>query len=377
MQLRARWAASVAGATAVVLSLGLAACSREDDDKKAVEGDTDVATASEAALAGASWLEGELSDGVLVNRQYKTDDYSTTVDLAYALRAVAPESDALPRIADALASGADAYTSPGNEVYSGSTGKLLSFAIDAGADPHAFGGQDLVAQLEDRTADKGPAKGRISDKSQYGDYANGFGQAWAVRGLTLAGSDEAASARDFLLGQQCDAGFFRLYFPKATAAEQACGEAPDEPVDTSALAYVLLHDLAEDDDVLADALDKAIAYILTQQAADGSFSGGDGGNVIANANSTGLAGWALHLAGEDEAATEAATWVRAHQLGECEGKLAADAGAIGFDDATVASAGRTGLTAKTEYQWRLATSQSVPALLAVSEGAPAAPCPAS
>lgn len=377
MPLRTRTSVSLLGAAAVVLSLALTACSHEDDDATGVDARDDVAATPDAALAGAAWLEGELTDGILVNRQYKTDDHSTTVDLAYALRAVAPDSAALPEITKALAAGADAYTSPGQDVYAGSTGKLLSFAVDAGADPRAFGGEDLVAQLEGRTADKGAAKGRISDKSQYGDYANGFGQAWAVRGLTLAGSDEAANARDFLLQQQCEAGFFRLYFPAADAPAQACGKAAPEPVDTTALAYVLLHDLAEEDAALAAALDEAIAYILSQQADDGSFSGGDGGNVVPNANSTGLAGWALHLAGEDDAAADAAVWVRAHQLGECEGKLAADAGAIGFDDLTLAAAGRRGLTAKTEYQWRLATSQSLPALLAVSEGAPEAPCPAA
>lgn len=376
MPLRARKAASALGAAAVVLGLGLAACSHEDDDKAVVDGQEDVAT-PEAALAGAAWLEGELTDGVLVNRQYKSDDHSTTVDLAYALRAVSPDSAALPEITKALAARADSYTSPGEDVYAGSTGKLLSFAVDAGADPRAFGGVDLVAQLEGRTADAGAVKGRISDQSQFGDYANGFGQAWAVRGLTLADSDEAASARDFLLQQQCDAGFFRLYFPAAEAAAQACTDAAPEPVDTAALTYVLLHDLADEDPALAAALDKAMTYIVSQQADDGSFSGGDGGNVIPNANSTGLAGWALRLAGEDDAASEAAAWIRAHQLGECEGELADDAGAVGFDDMTLAAAGRAGLTAKTEYQWRLATAQSLPALLAVDDGATEAPCPAA
>lgn len=374
MPLRTRRAVSLLGAAVV---LGLTGCAHEDDGRTVVDARDDVAATPDAALAGAAWLEGELTDGILVNRQYQSDDHSTTVDLAYALRAVAPDSAALPEITTALAAGADAYTSPGQDVYAGSTGKLLSFAVDAGADPRSFGGEDLVAQLEDRTADKGAVKGRISDKSQYGDYANGFGQAWAVRGLTLAGSREAASARDYLLQQQCDAGFFRLYLPAADAPVQACGKAAPEPVDTTALAYVLLHDLAEEDPALAGALEKAIDYILSQQAGDGSFSGGDGADVIPNANSTGLAGWALRLAGEDDAAAEAAAWIRAHQLGECEGRLAADAGAVGFDDATLAAAGRRGLTAKTEYQWRLATSQSVPALLAVREGAPGAPCPAA
>ncbi|KRB77144.1 hypothetical protein ASE01_10375 [Nocardioides sp. Root190] len=363
-------------AAGLILTVALAGCGKEDDAESVVETSASEAATPEAALAGAAWLESQLVDGVLVNREYKVDDYSTTVELAYALRAVAPESAALPAIEEALAAGVDAYASPGEDVYAGSTGKLVAFAADAGVDPRGFGGEDLVAQLEARTNDDGPAKGRIVDQSSYGDYANSFGQAWAVRGLTLAGSEEAAAARDYLLQQQCTSGFVRLYFPELRAKDQTCdgaGAAP-EPVDTTALAYVLLHDLAAEDPILAAALDNGINYILDQQAEDGSFSGGDG-SVIPNTNSTGLAGWALHLAGEDEAAADAAVWVRGRQLGACEGELAKDAGAIGYDDAAVISAGGSGLTVKTEYQWRLSTAQSLPALLATPEGTTEAPCP--
>lgn len=363
-------------AVGLVLALGLTACGTENDNKAADEAGKPAAT-PEAALAGAAWLEGELTDGVLVNREFSSDDHSTTVELAYALRAVDPDSPALAEIATSLAEGVDAYASPGDEIYSGATAKLVSFAEDAGADPRDFGGEDLVVQLEERTLDEGATKGRISDQSEYGDYANSFGQSWAVRGLTLAGSEEAEAARDYLLQQQCAAGFFRLYFAAADAPDQTCDGAgtQPEPVDTTALAYVLLHDLAADDPTLEAALDKGIDYILGQQADDGSFSGGDANAIIPNANSTGLAGWALHLAGEDEAAAKAATWVHAHQLGDCDGKLEADAGAIGFDDAAFAAAGKSGLTKKTEGQWRLSSAQALPALLATPEGDAEAPCP--
>ncbi|WP_435771820.1 hypothetical protein [Nocardioides sp. SYSU DS0651] len=368
------------GAVGLALALGLTACGKEDDGKQTVRDDASATTETpEAALAGAAWLEGELQDGVLFNREFKTADYSTTVEAAYALLAVDEHSEAVPQISEALAGGVDEYASPGEDVYAGSTAKLVSFAADTGADPHEFGGEDLVAQLEERTADEGATAGRISDQSEYGDFANSFGQAWAVRGLTLAGSEEADAAREFLLKQQCEAGYFRLSFAEPDAADQSCGAAggKGEPVDTTALAYVLLHDLAEDHPDLAAALDRGIDYILAEQADDGSFSGGSGGAVIPNSNSTGLAGWALHLAGEEEAAAEAAAWVRAHQLGECEGPLADETGAIAFDDAALSAAAERGLTPKSEYQWRLATAQALPALLAVPEGAAEAPCPAS
>ena len=363
------------GAAGLALALGLTACGKEDDDKPDA-GQVEAAATPEAALSGAAWLEGELTDGVLVNREFSTDDWSTTVELAYALRAVDPDSAALPVIAEKLATGVDEYASPGKDIYSGSTAKLVAFAQDSGGDPRDFGGEDLLAQLEDRTGDEGATKGRISDQSEFGDYANSFGQAWAVRGLTLAGSDEAEAARDYLLQQQCESGFIRLYFPKAKAPDQTCdgAKAAPEPVDTTALAYVLLHDLAEDDETLATALDAGIEYILGEQAEDGSFSGGSGA-PIPNSNSTGLAGWALHLAGEDDAAAKAATWVHARQLGECDGKLEAEAGAIGFDDAALTAAAKDGLTEKSEYQWRLASAQALPALLATPAGETEAACP--
>lgn len=365
-----------------LLTLGLAACGEEESggDSPSSGGPDGAATsetASAAAQAGAQWLEGQLRDGVLYNAQYKVDDYSTTVEAAYALRAVDPDTAALADISAALEAGVETYAMPGKDVYAGSLGKLASFATDTGADPADFGGVDVLAALEERTADDGPAAGRISDLSQYGDYANSFGQAWAVRGLTNAGSPEAAAALDFLLLQQCEDGYFRLDFSDPKAADQSCDGAGEKvpPVDTAALVVVLLHDLADSEPELADALDRAVAWIATQQAEDGSFEGGSG-VAGANANSTGLAGWALHVSGEHEAAAAAAEWVRAHQVEGCQGPLADAAGAIAFDDQTLQAAGAEGITKKTAYQWRLATSQAVPALLATPDGAEPAPCPA-
>lgn len=375
MSYRPGRAIRILGSAGLVFALGLTACATEDDEPNGVD-QTSPAMIPEAAVAGAQWLTDQLTDGVLVNRQFSSSDYSTTVDLAYALRAVDPDSVALPAITDKLVAGVREYASPGKEIYSGSTAKLVSFAADFGGDPRDFGGEDLVAQLEQRTADDGATRGRISDLSEYGDYANSFGQAWAVRGLTLAGSGEAEAARDYLLQQQCEAGFIRLYFADTEAPDQTCDGAgvEPEPVDTTALAYVLLHDLAEGDETLSAALEAGVDYILAQQATDGSFSGGSG-QPAPNANSTGLAGWALRLAGESAAASGAATWLRAHQVGDCEGNLADESGAIGFDDATLAAAGQDGLTKKTEFQWRLATAQALPALLTPSVGETEGACP--
>lgn len=326
---------------------------------------------------GAEWLAGELTNGLLHDPVWDFDDYGATVELAYTLDAAGGSSETIAEIATALEAGAETYTSPGDEVWAGSTGKLLAFVTDLapGEDPRAFGGLDLVAQLEGRIDDagSGPTAGRISDLSQFGDFSNTFGQAWSVRGLTNAGASEAGIALDFLLQQQCSAGFFRLDLAPADAADQSCdGAEPAEevpPVDTAAAVVILLHDLATAGSALDTALDKAVTWMKSQQAANGSFDGGTAAEG-ANANSTGLGGYALHLAGETEAAAKAATWIRARQAVDvrCEGELVTESGAIAYDDAAFAAGVTDGIDDAATGQWRFATIQALPALLAAPAG---------
>ena len=117
-----------------------------------------------------------------------------------------------PRIADYVGDGT-------KESYAGPLAKAATFARVAKKNPTSYGGINLITRLEERTADAttgtapnttpNPLAGRISDKSEYGDYANVVGQSYAVRALTLANSAEAGAARDFLLKQQCASGYFR------------------------------------------------------------------------------------------------------------------------------------------------------------------------
>jgi len=363
-----------------VLLAGLVGCSTEHENDRAAAGGL-IDHVPAPAVAGATWLEGQLADGVLYNDQYQVDDYSTTVELAYALMAVDPDFDdgGVPvegEISAALEAGVGEYATPGKDVYAGSLAKLTAYATDTGADPADFGDVDVLAALEERTADEGASAGRISDVSQYGDYANTFGQAWAVRGLTQAGSDEAAAALDFLLLQQCADGYFRQDFSQPDAKDQSCDAADGEAsTDATALVVVLLHDLADGDADLTAALDAAVAWLVEQQADDGSYVGSS--QLPTNSDSTGLAGWALHLVGEEDAAAAAAEWVLAHQVpADCGGELADAAGAIGYDDAALTAAAANGITVKTAYQWRLASAQALPALLATPDGAEPASCPA-
>lgn len=361
-----RWGALVA---ASALALSVSACG-SSGGSTAKDGSASV---PQAATEGADWLTGQLENGVLVNHQYKTNDDSTTVELAYALRAVDPSAPALKQIGKALAKDATTYSHPDKKTfYSGATAKLLAFATDTGADPTSFGGLDLVKQMESLTA----ASGRIGDVSKYGDYANVFGQIWAVRGLLAAKSKEAPAAEKYLLQQQCSAGYFRQDFSKPGSKVQGCASGDPASVDTTALAVVLLSDKAAGDDALSAALAQAGRWLRLHQAKDGSFVANIGGQPGGpNADSTGLASVALRLGGDDADATKAATWVRAHQLSTDCGRLGSESGAIAYDDGTLASAVKTGITVKTSFTWRLASAQAVPALLSVPDGAPAAACP--
>lgn len=331
-----------------------------------------AATAStdpQPAAAAADWLAAQLRDGLIHDDRSGFDNYGLTVEVAYALRAVGGHDAEIGEISSALQAAAEQYVGPAPETSAASTGKLLSFASDTGADPRSFGGVDLVARLEAATTDTGPATGRIVDQGQQADSANTFGQAWAVRGLLNAGSAEGPAALGYLLKQQCAAGFFRLYFPQDQSVDQSCDRAsPAEPVpavDTAALVVVLLDDKRGVSAELDAALDRAIAWIKSQQAADGSF---DGGTALEgpNASSTGLAGWALRLTGASAAAEKAAVWLRRHQVSgnACDGLARSEVGAVAYDTTAYFDARKFGITTANGAQWRTVAAQATPALVA-------------
>ena len=90
----------------------------------------------------------------------------------------------------------------------------------------------------------------------------------------------------------------------------------------------------------------------------------------ANTNSTGLAGWALGLLKNREAATKAAVWVRKQQpieTNKCRSALTKETGAIAYQPQVVKDARNDGITDATADQWRRATAQA----MAVLQWAPA------
>ena len=340
-----------------------------------------AATPAQAADAAGDWIVGELVDGVVIGDY--GPDAGSGIDAALALEALGRTADA-EKVADGLGpllvSVNDPYTfgyvktseydyPEGQDpvylregYYANATAKAAAFVERLGGDAASrYSEIDLLDQLETLTDD---ATGRISDDSSYPtDYANSIGQAFAVEALTAAGSSEASAATDRLLARQCEAGFFPL------GLDGSCPTSELHP-DVTALVLISLVESGLTSPEATAAVQDAADWLESVQLADGSFPG-DGGAEGANTNGTGLAGWALGLAGRTQAAAAAGAWVRARQVadaGACVSR--APNGAIAFNAADYEAARSGGLGAK-RTSWRLASFQAAPALVR----APAASAP--
>ncbi|MGZ8745193.1 MAG: hypothetical protein ACXWXO_19935 [Nocardioides sp.] len=349
-----------------------------------VAGTIVVTTPGAAAAApddrSAGWLERQLTDGLVHNDQYDTDDYGLSADTAYALAAIGGRGESVRQISDALAAEVESFISysydfEGSQYegrIAGATAKSLVLAQISQAGARDFGRLNLVQRLDQLVL----ANGRIADDATVdgepdpaGDYANTIGQAFAARGLSRAGSGKADDVVRFLLKQQCRAGFFRLNFAAKDAPKQGCdaGSAADSSPDTdvTALAVLQLDALPKQARTKAvkRALDDATTWLKKKQKRNGSLGGGTS-TQASNTNSTGLAAWALGETGSCKKARAAARWVRDLQVsGDVSGTpLAGQKGAIAYDRAAYEAAEADGITSADQDQWRRATTQAAPGL---------------
>lgn len=313
------------------------------------------------AAAALDWLEGELAnDGGYLTTSYEYggsvysyDDWGLTIDAALALAAGgrgagASASTALGQVADNITdyvTGAS-FGAP-DDRYAAALGKATLAAAALGADPTAFGGRDLVAELRARMQTSGADAGRFSDLSDYGDYSNGIGQALAIMGLARTAGGVPAPAVEFLVDQQCPGGGFRGDY----AVRGGCTDDADATVDATGFAIQALT-AVELTCAVRDDIAKAAAWLVAGQGSDGGFGGGSD----ANTNSSGLAAQALRAIGSTTSADAAAGFITALQL-----TTGADSGAIarnqaGFDDAG------DGVAILERDGFRRATGQAVLAL---------------
>ena len=332
---------------------------------------TDV-PAPAAARAGTAWLATQLTDGVIHNDTYDFDDLGMTMDIGLSMDEVGGDQALVRQIRSSLSTRIGEYVTGGSFGdpsfrLAGELAKSLVFAQASGADPRTYGGYDLLTEVEKTVTASGPSAGRVVNYSPapgWDDYANSFSQALAVRGLSVAGSGEAAAATDFLLLQQCSSGYFRTFFTvDPAAANQSCVDGSD-PTDTDTTAFVVSQLAAAPHSAKVDtAIAKAVAWLTSTQKADGSFIGSTF-TPEPNSNSTGLAASALAAAGRCELAGKAAEWVGAHQVGtqQAGSPLAGDEGAIAYSDATFEQSKTTGITADDRPTWWRTSVQAVAGL---------------
>lgn len=331
-----------------------------------------------AVSAGATWLGAQLTDGILHNEEYGFDDLGLSADVAFALDAVGGHDATVAQVVDAIEPDVENWVAgfPSTRVYAGSVAKMVAVVQAAGQNPESYNATDQVDRLEDLVSSDAPVTGRLQDAGVDptdpwdADFVNVISQSFAVRALTNAGSARAADATDFLLAQQCNAGFFRADLnPDATAPEQGCGAGDEGDVDATALTVINILDTPDASTAAKGAAHLAATWLKTQQAADGSFSAGLLGT---NSNTTGLAGWALARAGQDAAATKAAAWLRGLQVADlapCTATLAADNGAIAYTPADLTTARSAGaFSVPLRELARRASAQALPAMAHVPAG---------
>ncbi|GAA3541920.1 hypothetical protein AFL01nite_25560 [Aeromicrobium flavum] len=313
-------------------------------------------------VAAGQWLSAQLTNGVVHNDAWGSDDLGLSLDVLGALRELGVQPQVRQQVLATVSARVDEYvefTSEGvTTFYPGSGGKLAIAVDTAGADPHAVGPRkrDLVADIEAVTDD---ATGESSDT--YGL----FGQTFATRGLIAGGSREAARSVAFVAAQQCANGSFR---------QNLTADCPDVPeIDTTAAALQTLAEArAAGIAVDSSAIERAGAAIAAAQAADGSFVG----NGVPNTNSTGLAAVALSRAGRTDAARKAAAWVARHQVTAATGgRLASQVGAIAYDRAALEAGAADGIESAMRDQWLRASTQAAPALALLTTGRATATAP--
>jgi hypothetical protein len=261
----------------------------------------------------------------------------------------------------------------GSTRYAGALGKLVTALQRERIDPATYAGGTLVTQLERRvhTADD-TEQGRAKDAGT-DDFSNAIGQSFVVRSLSVAGSGLADEATRFLLRQQCEQGYFRVFVESADHTCDGGTAAQSGPsVDATAFAVraVLVAD-RRDVDVrqrrLRNAVAAAEAWLVRKQRASGAFRE-DG---IANSNSTGLAAAVLSDLGRGRRADRAAEWLRERQVTRGlaqDGALGGERGAVAFDNQAFAAAVDDGIRRGVRFQWRRATAQAAAGLDALRRG---------
>ena len=345
------------------------------------------ATAAEArehttarADAAGDWLVDQLNRRDVIRSGYDDGtgnfvryvDHGLTLDVYFALRDLQVHRQKREDVLDALETRVDDYVVVGGVRYAGSLAKLLTAVQRQQRDPATYEDGDLVSRLEGMVHQGGDADGLAQDASAPGS-TNTIGQSWAVQALARADSGLADEAVAFLLKQQCDNGFFRVY---TKSVDRTCdsGTAKQSGPSVDATAFAVQALLVADRQGVAipvqqleDAVTAAERWLVGKQRRSGAFR--DEG--VANSNSTGLAAAVLADLGRERRADRAAEWIRDLQVTRAlarDGALGGERGAVAYQRSAFRAGKDNGITRDVRYEWRRATAQAAAGLDALRRG---------
>jgi len=319
------------------------------------------ASPSIAAGTTSGWLASTVGpDGSVIDPYGSDPSIDWTVNVALALAAAGDQSDALDRAISYIRTNADAYLTSGTSDPAGHLAWLILLATRVGDDPGDFGDShlDLLAALQDRYGVEEPGLFGTVDV-----YTSATTQALAILALLASGSEVSPDAVDWLLQQQCagplgqagawqghraavGAGALEDCLPTTSAAYERADAA------TTSLAILALGAVrtrAEGAPGVDDAIDLAVGWLRSMQAASGPAAGGFGQYVgdPSDPNSTAMVILALAATGID-----ASTWTvpggdPVSSLGSWVITVGSDAGAM----SSPYSAGSADLFATYQGMW--------------------------
>ncbi len=321
---------------------------------------TGPATSTDPAEVAGGYLARQLaaSGGHFANEfgGVVYPDYGLTLDAVLALDAAGVGQDAARTATTYVADHVRSYVSGidyggADERYAGALAKTLNVAVAQQVDPTAFGGLDLVAELQAREAPTGRFEDAFDPDISVTDNSNTFSQSFAVLGLERAGAGASAQSVAFLRLQQCPAGGFRL-----AEADTACtDDASADPDSTSLAVQALIAAHGSSDASVV----RGLNWLTDQQATSGGFGGGTSTEAV-NANSTGLAGQALLAGGRSAPARRAVQYLTGLQYG-C-GFPAALRGGIAYNASSFSAQRAKGSGATPDDQDRRSSAQAALAL---------------
>ncbi|MEU9336990.1 prenyltransferase/squalene oxidase repeat-containing protein [Streptomyces sp. NPDC048290] len=267
----------------------------------------------------ADWLKSRLTDGERIVDEGATDaNPFLTALTAFGLAAAEGDSETVGKVTDFLASAAGPVAYPnGTDKAPDATSaaRLALLASVTERDPRDFGGHDLIGDLVAHICPAGPESGPApgcTGKGDFGDSGYTEGQALGVLALARADEEPPAATVQRLTQLQCRDG-------GVTSVLIRPGEYCDGDAGTTGLVALALHTAGGQD----AAVDKALAYLVKNQRADGGFPAYTD-SPTAGVISTAYAAQALRVLGMKKQADAAVAWLSREQT---------EGGGFGFEEA--------------------------------------------